>query len=236
MQFSEIISLPEPSARSAQSAKLPGSVQVANRGIPILNSGGFRDDTGHANRNCDFEKRLTAMRFWMEPRLLTGFAVAMCLPFNGCAVVDVPNAHPHLLQPSSSCQSCQSPASSQYKYESVQAEDFQGADVFQRQQNATGSLNSPSADSFVEPEGFGPEHCLCGVLRRPVLAIPVIPLPPMPAFLAEWRAKQQLPEAAPYPRFHPLPVRPMFAPGPAPVPIAAPLSPIAEPTVYGTIP
>lgn len=37
---------------------------------------------------------------------------------------------------------------------------------------------------------------------------------PVPAWWAEWRAKQDLPEPAPYPRFHPLPTRPVFQPRP----------------------
>jgi hypothetical protein len=42
-------------------------------------------------------------------------------------------------------------------------------------------------------------------------------LPPLPHWLAERRAKSQLPEPPAFPRFHPLPTRPMFSP----VPLAA---------------
>ena len=37
------------------------------------------------------------------------------------------------------------------------------------------------------------------------------PLPPLPGKLAEWQAEKELPTAPAYPRFHPLPTRPMFA-------------------------
>lgn len=37
-------------------------------------------------------------------------------------------------------------------------------------------------------------------------------LPPLPGWLAARRAKKDLPQPAPYPRFHPLPTRPMFSP------------------------
>ncbi len=43
------------------------------------------------------------------------------------------------------------------------------------------------------------------------------PLPPancVPGWLARWRAQKDLPEAPNYPRYHPLPTRPMFAPSP----------------------
>ena len=33
---------------------------------------------------------------------------------------------------------------------------------------------------------------------------------PVPACFAAWKAKRDLPEPAPYPRFHPLPTHPMF--------------------------
>lgn len=35
---------------------------------------------------------------------------------------------------------------------------------------------------------------------------------PVPKWWADWRAKKDLPEPPPYPRFHPLPSRPMFQP------------------------
>jgi hypothetical protein len=37
---------------------------------------------------------------------------------------------------------------------------------------------------------------------------------PVPGWWAEWKAKRNLPEPAPYPRFQPLPTRPMFSPRP----------------------
>ncbi len=39
---------------------------------------------------------------------------------------------------------------------------------------------------------------------------------PVPKRLAEWRARRDLPEPPAYPRFHPLPTRPMFQPPAAP--------------------
>lgn len=35
---------------------------------------------------------------------------------------------------------------------------------------------------------------------------------PVPGWWAKWRAQRELPDPAPYPRFHPLPTRPMFQP------------------------
>lgn len=39
-------------------------------------------------------------------------------------------------------------------------------------------------------------------------------LPPLPGWLHRWHAKQDIPAPAAYPRFHPLPTRPMFEPDP----------------------
>ncbi len=38
------------------------------------------------------------------------------------------------------------------------------------------------------------------------------PLPPLPGRLAAWQAEKELPVAPDYPRFHPLPTKPMFTP------------------------
>ena len=64
------------------------------------------------------------------------------------------------------------------------------------------------------------QECPPGFL--PPLAFPAMPAVlasgvPVPGWWADWRARQDLPEAPPYPRFHPLPTRPMFSPHPAPV-------------------
>lgn len=47
--------------------------------------------------------------------------------------------------------------------------------------------------------------------------LPLRPLPEfwVPGFLAKRKEKKELPEAPVYPRFHPLPTRPMFAAQPA---------------------
>ena len=39
-------------------------------------------------------------------------------------------------------------------------------------------------------------------------------LPPLPGWLGRWHTKKDLPEAPEYPRFQPLPTRPMFSPAP----------------------
>lgn len=39
-------------------------------------------------------------------------------------------------------------------------------------------------------------------------------LPPLPGWLSGWMAKEELPEPPAYPRFQPLPTRPMFSPRP----------------------
>lgn len=69
---------------------------------------------------------------------------------------------------------------------------------------------------------------------------------PVPGFLAEWHARKHQPEAPPFPRFHPLPVRPMFAPAPAaqalpaavgdsePV-VTSPATSAGQPVRYGAI-
>ena len=40
------------------------------------------------------------------------------------------------------------------------------------------------------------------------------PVIPMPRWYAKWREKESLPEGPDFPRFHPLPTRPMFSPRP----------------------
>lgn len=58
---------------------------------------------------------------------------------------------------------------------------------------------------------------------------------PVPAWYAEWRAKKDLPEPAPYPHFHPLPTRPMFQPCPVSE-INQWGTSMAAPTPYGQLP
>lgn len=40
------------------------------------------------------------------------------------------------------------------------------------------------------------------------------PLPPLPGWLAAWHERRKTPQPAAYPRFQPLPTRPMFSPPP----------------------
>lgn len=58
---------------------------------------------------------------------------------------------------------------------------------------------------------------------------------PVPAWYADWRAKKDLPEPAPYPRFHPLPTRPMFQPRPV-SDISQWGASMAAPIPYGQLP
>jgi hypothetical protein len=63
-----------------------------------------------------------------------------------------------------------------------------------------------------ESQGNATEACRPGLL-------PPTPLWmhagfPVPRWWAEWKAKRNLPEPAPYPRFQPLPTRPIFSPRP----------------------
>ncbi len=80
-------------------------------------------------------------------------------------------------------------------------------------------LNIPSyrADSCSSAASYSPAEVV-----GPNAACPPGFLPPLPAWIhagvpvpgwwAEWKAKKDLPEPAPYPRFQPLPTRPMFSP------------------------
>ncbi|MEO8271907.1 MAG: hypothetical protein ABI557_19445, partial [Aureliella sp.] len=58
---------------------------------------------------------------------------------------------------------------------------------------------------------------------------------PVPTWYAEWKAKRDLPEPAPYPRFHPLPTRPMFQSRPVSAEDPWNASSLA-PAPYGQIP
>lgn len=58
---------------------------------------------------------------------------------------------------------------------------------------------------------------------------------PVPACYAEWRAQKNLPEAAAYPRFHPLPTRPMFQPRPVSE-VSQWGASLTAPTPYGQLP
>lgn len=55
-------------------------------------------------------------------------------------------------------------------------------------------------------DGSCPPDWLSPLPRREIVGLPV------PKWWADWRAKKDLPEPPPYPRFHPLPSRPMFQP------------------------
>jgi hypothetical protein len=58
-----------------------------------------------------------------------------------------------------------------------------------------------------------------------------LPAIPVPGILARWHAEKELPEGPEYPRFHPLPTRPMLAPRPDAVPSQPTAS--AEPATWG---
>jgi hypothetical protein len=88
-----------------------------------------------------------------------------------------------------------------------------------------------------EYPGDSVEGCPPGFLPPAPVFLRQVPLwmhagIPVPAWWAEWKAKRDLPEPAPYPRFQPLPTRPIFSPRPdggagtlplgIPGPIAAP--------------
>lgn len=55
---------------------------------------------------------------------------------------------------------------------------------------------------------------------------------PVPGWWAEWKAKRNLPEPAPYPRFQPLPTRPIFSPRPDATAAGLPLE--MPPSVTGS--
>lgn len=58
-----------------------------------------------------------------------------------------------------------------------------------------------------------PPDWLLPLPERPAVSWPVSQLGwPVPKWWVEWRAKRDLPDAPAYPRFHPLPTRPMFQP------------------------
>ncbi len=58
------------------------------------------------------------------------------------------------------------------------------------------------------------QSCFVGEasLECPSDECPPTVLPPLPGWLAAWKAKRDLPDPPAYPRFHPLPTRPMFEP------------------------
>ncbi len=66
------------------------------------------------------------------------------------------------------------------------------------------------------------------------------PLPTMshftPGCLARWKAQRELPEPSAYPRFHPLPTRPMFSSGPNQIPFSADMGMPVQNTPYGQLP
>ena len=141
------------------------------------------------------------MRCSIQPRLILGFAVAMCLPLNGCAVVEVPNAATHDFA-LSYCQECQTPHSAPVDREVLQAPGFEEEFDHHGQPAAETCKNGLELSNFGEPAGFGATDCLWGRLKQATIPR----LPPL------WHKREEVPEAPPFPRFHPLPVRPMFAP------------------------
>ena len=78
-------------------------------------------------------------------------------------------------------------------------------------------LGIPSyrADSGGEPlgnAGFDPQYDQYSPYDCADAPCPPGILPPPPGWLAKWKSRRDLPEPPPYPRFHPLPTRPMFSP------------------------
>ncbi len=63
-------------------------------------------------------------------------------------------------------------------------------------------------DSCREVEVSEFEVSECGEMGAPRV------LPPLPGWLGRWHAKKELPDAPEYPRFQPLPTRPMFSQAP----------------------
>lgn len=59
----------------------------------------------------------------------------------------------------------------------------------------------------IDPAYTATDECEYG----PGLPLP-LPAIPIPSCLSRWHNKESLPEAPPYPRFHPLPTRPIFSP------------------------
>jgi hypothetical protein len=53
------------------------------------------------------------------------------------------------------------------------------------------------------------QSCLAEEEACPIGVLP--PALPLPGWLAKWKAEQDLPTPPSYPRFHPLPTRPMFS-------------------------
>lgn len=64
------------------------------------------------------------------------------------------------------------------------------------------------------------------------------PVPrPLLSCLARWpRHQEPAAEASPYPRYHPLPTRPMFSPAPPAAPLPPLATGISEPVELGTLP
>ncbi len=99
---------------------------------------------------------------------------------------------------------------------------------------STGAAVVPGCETGQFEEGTG---CEPGII------------PPLPGCFASlhakkeaWKAERNLPEPAPYPRFHPLPTRPMFSPKPltassfGPPPDFSSDFPMAPSVQYGRIP
>ena len=77
---------------------------------------------------------------------------------------------------------------------------------FDQPQQSSRQISDPTAGpATYDPTQFDPVQCDADC--------PPGILPPLPGWLAKWCHKEEeLPEPSPYPRFHPLPTRPMFAP------------------------
>ena len=206
---------------------------------PIQEAIGFVFDTGHANRQRRFGKRPTVIRKWLLRRVLNCFAVAGCLPLAGCTVISVTSGHlsDH---DSTTCNHCE-PATDAYgldhQHSSRGSAHVADANYEQRepmlgpvaidQRFAAWQANSVWPPSEFSPlnaanedcaplagwtpdaawqgnEAWQPHPCRPHFLKR----LPQI----MPPLLIQWKAACQVPDAPPFPRFHPLPVRPMFQP------------------------
>lgn len=105
-------------------------------------------------------------------------------------------------------------------------------------------LQIPSyrADSCVPSDSFSSDfphsrECLDVVSDCPPGILPPLPGWTQSGCLARWKAQKDLPPPAPYPRFHPLPTRPMFSPSPSRLPYADGVTGMPAPAIpYGQMP
>ncbi len=74
----------------------------------------------------------------------------------------------------------------------------------------------PSADSYCSnPSSLDPADPSCPPSLLPPIPVWNVSTWAGPAWYVDWKARRALPEPPAYPRFHPLPTRPMFQPAPA---------------------